>query len=85
MLEALPWPDPQRWAAALAASPAVTVRDPAVQRSRRRAGAPTPLVFDGRRVYLERYWRYERQVGDRLLAMAGQTLDATDRRSSTTP
>ena len=87
-LESLPWPDPTHWAAALAASPAVTVRHAGsngqVHGSGPAAGGPgpvgarTPLVFDGRRVYLERYWRYERRIGDRLLAMAGQTLDAPD-------
>ena len=30
-------------------------------------GVIRPLVFDGARVYLERYWRYERRVGDLLL------------------
>ncbi len=38
----------------------------------------TPLVWDGRRLYLRRYWDYERQVADDLLARAAPVapLDA---------
>ncbi len=72
-LGALRWPEPAAWAGTLRSSAAVAVRDtstgaaidsldPSVLR---------PLVFDGSRVYLERYWRYERQVGDALLAAPG--------------
>lgn len=76
---ALPWPDPEAWASVLAASPAVVVRD-AVSGSARGAAGPgviLPLAFDGTRVYLERYWRYERHVGDRLLADAAETMEPT--------
>lgn len=71
---ALVWPEPAAWAAALGSAAAVVVRDAAT-------GGPAtavvgdvtlPLVFDGRRVYLERYWRYERQVGDRLISAAAE-------------
>ena len=68
-IDDLPWPDPTGWAEALRSSDAVTVRDP----DSGDAAGPVdesvirPLVFDGERVYLERYWRYERQVGDLLL------------------
>jgi exodeoxyribonuclease V alpha subunit len=71
----LPWPDPVAWAEALRSSGAVTERDPttgdpigAVD-----PGVLRPLVFDGERVYLERYWRYERQVGDLLISRAQGT------------
>ena len=69
----LSWPDRDAWATALRASDAVAERDPQTGRDR---GATTsgnirPLVFDGRRVYLERYWRFERHVGDTLLALSG--------------
>ena len=70
----LPWPDPTSWAEALRSSDAVTVRDPdsgdapgSVDK-----GVIRPLVFDGERVYLERYWRYERQVGDLLLTQSNR-------------
>lgn len=38
----------------------------------------TPLVWDGRRLYLRRYWDYERRVAAELLARAGgsQPIDA---------
>lgn len=80
LLEGLPWPDPAAWAAVLASSDAVVQRDPDT-------GEPTaptdptvtrPLVFDGTRVYLERYWRYERQVGDRLLSAGATATDQPD-------
>ncbi|MCZ7534727.1 MAG: AAA family ATPase [Acidimicrobiia bacterium] len=61
----LPWPDPDLWVAGIAASPAVRVADdppgPVV----------LPLVWDGTRLYLERYWRYEQHVADDLLRRAG--------------
>ncbi len=57
----LSWPDPEGWAEALRASPAVA--SPAVAWP---GAAPDhrirPLVWDGTRLYLERYWRYEEQV-----------------------
>lgn len=65
----LPWPEPGHWAAQLAASEAVAmvaVDDP--DPTSAPVGAVIrPLVFDGTRVYLERYWRHERTVGDALL------------------
>jgi exodeoxyribonuclease V alpha subunit len=48
--EQLEWPDAQRWASALAASPMVADHDSA-------AVAPLrPLVWDGQRLYLHRLW-----------------------------
>jgi len=62
---ALPWPNMERWAMALAASPAVSQSGPP-------PGELTqPLVWDGSRLYLERYWRYEQQVVAELLRRAG--------------
>ena len=60
----LPWPETGRWADLLAESPAV-----------RPANQPPgdlirPLVWDGTRLYLERYWRYEEQVASELLRRA---------------
>jgi exodeoxyribonuclease V alpha subunit len=64
-MDSLPWPDPGRWASLLEASPAV-----------RGPGDPPgevilPLVWDGTRLYLERYWRFEKRVADELLRRAG--------------
>jgi exodeoxyribonuclease V alpha subunit len=56
----LPWPESAGWADGLDRSPIVQRPDaPADRRTR-------PLVWDGRRVYLERYWRYEVDVADEL-------------------
>jgi len=68
-IDDLPWPDPAGWAKAIRSSDAVTVRDPDSGDATGPVddGVIRPLVFDGERVYLERYWRYERQVGDLLL------------------
>lgn len=60
----LPWPEPDAWAAALADSPAV--RGPSTPPGE----VVRPLVFDGTRLYLERYWRYEEQVAADLRARA---------------
>ncbi len=72
-IEELPWPDPAKWATALVASDAVAVCDPVVAEANSAvsAGVTRPLVFDGTRIYLERYWRYERQIGAALLDQAG--------------
>ena len=65
LIDALPWPDPVEWSALLAASPAV-----------RQAGEPAgdtmlPLVWDGERLYLERYWQFEESAVSELLGRAG--------------
>lgn len=79
LLDDLAWPAPAAWRDELVASPAVVIRDP-------RSGEVVdgdepdelaPLVFDGQRVYLERYWRYERQVGTALLADLTSTTSVT--------
>jgi exodeoxyribonuclease V alpha subunit len=63
-VSALPWPAPEAWAARLAASTAV---QPA---SERVGGALRPLVWDGTRLYLERYWRFESTVAAELVRRA---------------
>jgi len=52
-IEALPWPDPEAWAAAVAGSRLVGDGS---------GGHPLVLVDD--RLYLERYYRFEQQVTD---------------------
>jgi exodeoxyribonuclease V alpha subunit len=51
----LPWPAAEEWLAAVAASPLLE--------------APHVLRQQGELLYLDRYWREERQVADDLLAM----------------
>lgn len=55
------------WRAALEASDAVG-----------RPGEWKPLVLDGDRLYLRRYWQYECAVAEQLLARATQRIDAVD-------
>lgn len=82
-IDDLPWPDPTDWAEALRSSDAVTVRDPDSGDATGRVdeGVIRPLVFDGTRVYLERYWRYERRVGDLLLEQSTGHSNGLDARS----
>lgn len=71
-LAGLPWPPLDEWAAEVRASAAVALVDGEGRvDSGVVDGIVRPLVFDGARVYLERYWRFERLVGDDLLARAG--------------
>lgn len=64
--ESLPWPDPRQWTAAIASSPAVWCAD------RARSAPTTPLVWDGTRVYLQRYWQLEQRLARSLLDRCGQ-------------
>ena len=59
---ALPWP--QRWVEAVAASPLVA--------------GDGPLRLVGTRLYLDRYWREERQVADDLRARGAMETPAVD-------
>ena len=61
-LAALPWPGPAAWARALAPGAIVAVGE--------QDDAPRPLRLVGTRLYLDRYWREERQVAADLLALA---------------
>jgi exodeoxyribonuclease V alpha subunit len=62
-LAALPWPEVEPWLAALAASPSVAVGEDAPD--------SRPLRLVGSALYLDRYWREERQVAADLLALGG--------------
>jgi exodeoxyribonuclease V alpha subunit len=71
-LQALPWPEPVAWAARLAASPLVAADD-----DRHPA---RPLRLDGTRLYLDRFWRDERQVAADLRALAEESAAGVDLR-----
>jgi len=58
---ALPWPEVEGWLAAVAASPLSAVGEA--------GGEVAPLRLIGARLYLERYWREERELAQRLRAM----------------
>lgn len=66
VLADLPWPEPDRWEAALAAD-ATVVADP----GQADAEPLRPLVWDGDQAYLQRYWRYEHRAAQRLARLAG--------------
>ena len=57
-LDALPWPEPADWAAALERSPLVGVGTA--------GAADRPLRLVGGMLYLDRYWRQERGIADVL-------------------
>ena len=69
-LSALPWPEVEGWTRALEASPLVAVGEEVVE--------SRPLRLVGTALYLDRYWREERQVAADLRALGGaQTVDET--------
>lgn len=75
-VDALTWPDPDRWRSLLADSPLVAVRDPAVLEEPDDAASDVaPLTLAGSRLYLDRYWRYERRVATDLRSRAGRDVD----------
>jgi exodeoxyribonuclease V alpha subunit len=61
---ALPWPEPDAWLAALRASPIVADGEEGED------GGPRPLRLSGTALYLDRYWREEREVAADLRALA---------------
>lgn len=54
---ALAWPEPERWAAAVADAKALV-------------GDGRPLRLHGTRLYLDRYWRQEQALAERLAELA---------------
>ena len=69
-LQALPWPEPEAWVAAVAASPlgAAGLEGP----------DDGPLRLVGSWLYLDRYWREERQVAADLAGRAAHVLPHVD-------
>ncbi|MFP4148878.1 MAG: exodeoxyribonuclease V subunit alpha [Nitriliruptoraceae bacterium] len=62
----LPWPEPGAWAVRLSASPLVRREGEGhgegAAEGASEAGRATPLVLAGDRLYLDRYWTYERRL-----------------------
>jgi exodeoxyribonuclease V alpha subunit len=71
----LPWPPLEDWVRALAGSALVASPDAAAERVR-------PLVWDGRRLYLQRYWHYEVAVATDLARRADPESGPADHRAS---
>jgi exodeoxyribonuclease V alpha subunit len=70
-LDALPWPDPTKWSAALARSALVSVGAD--------GPAARPLRLVGTALYLDRYWRDERAVAGDLASRAAAPPPPYDR------
>jgi exodeoxyribonuclease V alpha subunit len=72
-LSTLPWPPPNEWVARVEASPLVAVgeepADGAATAAHDRDAGARPLRLVGTALYLDRYWREERQVAADLLAL----------------
>ena len=64
---ALPWPEPDAWASALAASALVDAEG--------RAGGGRPLRLERGLLYLDRYWQQEELVAGEIGARADRSLD----------
>ncbi|HYT38528.1 MAG TPA: exodeoxyribonuclease V subunit alpha, partial [Acidimicrobiia bacterium] len=69
-LQALPWPDADGWVAAVAASPLVAHGEEGPD--------DRPLRLIGSWLYLDRYWREERQVAADLALRAEHSVDTVD-------
>jgi exodeoxyribonuclease V alpha subunit len=69
-LQALPWPDAARWVARLQASPLVSAGPDGPD--------DRPLRLVGTWLYLDRYWREERQVAADLRARAEEAAPGVD-------
>ncbi len=67
--QSLPWPGVDEWLDAVAASGLVVAGS---------AAEVAPLRLDGSRLYLDRYWREEGQVGDDLLDRAARSVEEID-------
>src|SRR5690606_14585686 len=66
-LAALAWPEPAAWTARVAASPLVGGDD-----------GPAPLRLEGTALYLDRYWREEREVAADLRALGSEATAGVD-------
>jgi exodeoxyribonuclease V alpha subunit len=71
-LSRLSWPSPEPWIARVAASPLVASGEESAERER-------PLRLIASRLYLDRYWREERQVAADIATFAGRRPPAVDR------
>ena len=71
-LSSLPWPDPDAWIRSLSHSPLVAVGEDADP------DAARPLRLVGSALYLDRYWREEREVAADLLSFGNGTPAVVD-------
>ena len=72
-VETPPWPELGRWRSRLVESPLVRVRPEGTpSREELQPERDRPLVLVGDRLYLDRYWRYERRVAVALVRRAAR-------------
>jgi len=71
----LTWPSPDEWRASLTASPAVRIVTAGEVIDAQPGEIIVPLVFDGERLYLDRYYDYELRLAAAVLTRAGTTTD----------
>ncbi len=71
----LAWPSPDEWRASLTASPAVRVVTAGEVIDSQPGEIIVPLIFDGERLYLDRYYDYELRLAAAVLTRAGTTTD----------
>jgi len=69
-LAALPWPEPVEWVAAVGSSPLVSVGID--------GPADRPLRLTGTHLYLDRYWREERQIAADLRLRGAAVVEGID-------
>ncbi len=75
----LDWPEPEAWRKVLVDSPLVRERPEGTpSRDQLQADQDRPLVLVGDRLYLDRYWRYERRVAAVLAARARRVTEGVD-------
>jgi exodeoxyribonuclease V alpha subunit len=78
-VDALPWPAPDAWLAALGGSDLVAIRAATDLDEPDDAGTDVaPLTLAGDRLYLDRYWRYERRVARSLDTRARRPIAGVD-------
>ena len=69
--EPLSWPEPRGWVERVGASPLAAIGEDD-------DAEPRPLRLVGTALYLDRYWRDERQIADDLLAFAADPATGVD-------
>jgi exodeoxyribonuclease V alpha subunit len=80
-LRDLPWPtDLDAWVTAVEAADELvaTIDDAGAEDERSGDAVPHPLVLHGTRLYLDRYWRYEKRLAAALEARARHPVAAVD-------
>ncbi len=73
-------PPLNQWIRALSESPAVSVASNCPSAGNDPCEVSTPLVLDAGKIYLTRYWYYERELASRLIRMATSSFEIPEGR-----